>query len=175
MSKITCNICMDLIPLVKDGVACTDSEKAVFEHLKECADCNSFFKDLDQKPIINDKKAFGKIKKQVNLSILIITVLSILFGIGLSMSENMFYNIVIMPVIGVVSFIILKNRAYVVTVFVFVVSYIWHFVMFYSEISYGGFLSNLIASLYWALIYSGLCALGTLIVFLLYFAFKKED
>jgi uncharacterized membrane protein (DUF485 family) len=175
MSKITCDICMDLIPLVKDGVASTDSEKAVFEHLKECTDCNNFFNGFGQKPIINDKKAFGKIKKQVNLSILIITVLSILFGIGLSMSENMFYNIVTMPVIGAVGFIILKNRAYVVTVFVFVVSYIWHFVMFYSEIGYERFLSNLIAPLSWALIYSGLCALGTLIAFLLYFAFKKED
>lgn len=175
MSKITCDICMDLIPLVKDGVASSDSENSVLEHVKECANCNDFFNDLSQKPIINDEKAFGKIRRQINIAILIITVLSIMFGMGLTLGENMFYNIVIMPIIGAVGYIISKNRFYIVTAFVFTVSYIWHFIMIYAEIAFKSFISNLIAPIWWALIYSGLCALGTLIAYLLYFAFKKEN
>ncbi len=92
MSKITCDICMDLIPLIKDGVGSTDSEKAVYEHVKECADCNDFLSGFNQRLIINDEKVFGKIRKQINFAILVLTGLSILFGIGLTMNENMFYN-----------------------------------------------------------------------------------
>ena len=39
MNKIDCEICMDLIPLVKDGIASEESYKAVEEHVKECETC----------------------------------------------------------------------------------------------------------------------------------------
>ena len=34
MIQITCEICMDLIPLVQDGVAAGDSVSAVEQHIK---------------------------------------------------------------------------------------------------------------------------------------------
>jgi len=39
VNKITCDMCKDLMPLVKDGIASEDSRLAVTEHLKECEDC----------------------------------------------------------------------------------------------------------------------------------------
>ena len=41
MNKISCEICKDLIPLVKDGIASEDSVAAVEEHIKECENCKA--------------------------------------------------------------------------------------------------------------------------------------
>ena len=43
MNTISCDICMDLIPLVRDGVASADSAAAVEEHLKTCPACRKAF------------------------------------------------------------------------------------------------------------------------------------
>ncbi|SHH98246.1 hypothetical protein SAMN02745196_02186 [Clostridium collagenovorans DSM 3089] len=172
MSKLTCDICMDLIPLVKDGVASEDSEKAVLEHINQCDECKRMFNSLEQKPIINDKKVLDNIRKRILLTVLIITALGVMFGISLTMSENMFYNIILIPIIGAVSYIVFKEKSYLVAIFVFVVAYIWHFIIFYGE--YEGIVNNLIGTLVWACIYVALCILGILVGFLLHFAFKKE-
>ena len=39
MNTISCDICMDLIPLVRDGIASAGSAAAVEEHLKTCPAC----------------------------------------------------------------------------------------------------------------------------------------
>ena len=43
MIKITCDMCMDLMPLVQDGVASEDSIAAVEQHIKTCSECKSVF------------------------------------------------------------------------------------------------------------------------------------
>lgn len=175
MNKLTCDIVMDLIPLVKDGVASNDSKDAVYEHLKECQECREMFEHFELIPSSNqldDKKVFGKIKKKINIAILILTGLSILFGTSLTLSENMFYNIIIMPTIGAVSYIALKSKAYLVPIFVYIVTSIWHLFIFIGEM--GWYLGDLMTVLYWGGIYAGLCALGLVVAFLLHFALKKE-
>ncbi len=46
MTKITCDICMDLMPLVQDGVASEDSENAVKKHISECESCKKIYDEL---------------------------------------------------------------------------------------------------------------------------------
>ena len=41
--RITCDICMDLMPLVHDGVASADSVAAVEEHVESCAQCRALY------------------------------------------------------------------------------------------------------------------------------------
>ena len=43
MNKISCEMCMDLMPLVHDGVASSDSRNAVLAHIETCPDCKSLF------------------------------------------------------------------------------------------------------------------------------------
>lgn len=171
MNKITCDMCMDLIPLVQDGVASRDSEEAVLEHIKECPSCSECYNGLEQKPEINDIRIVSKIRKRISITALIMIGLSVLFGIGLTASKDMFYNIIIMPVIGAVGFVILKNKSYWVSGFVFLIALMWNFIMFAVTETEDAFLS----AMTFAFIYTGLCALGTLVAFLLYFAFKKEE
>ena len=44
MKEITCDICMDLMPLVQDGIASEDSRNAVEEHVKRCEQCAVHYK-----------------------------------------------------------------------------------------------------------------------------------
>ncbi len=43
MNEISCEICMDLIPLVMDGVASEGSRKAVEAHIHGCGACRSLY------------------------------------------------------------------------------------------------------------------------------------
>ncbi|MBQ7001389.1 MAG: zf-HC2 domain-containing protein [Oscillospiraceae bacterium] len=45
MYEISCDMCMDLIPLVKDGVASQDSMAAVEGHIAGCDRCRALFDD----------------------------------------------------------------------------------------------------------------------------------
>lgn len=39
MNEISCEVCMDLLPLVQDGVASGDSVRAVEAHVAACQHC----------------------------------------------------------------------------------------------------------------------------------------
>lgn len=39
-----CDVVTDLAPLYHDGVASIASKKLIREHLRECAECNSYYK-----------------------------------------------------------------------------------------------------------------------------------
>ena len=73
MSKLSCNIIKDLLPLYIDGVCSSDSVNAIEEHLRDCPLCEAEFMNLqnntDIKPEIDKdidkavKNANKKIKK----------------------------------------------------------------------------------------------------------------
>ena len=43
MTEISCEMCMDLMPLVHDGVASADSVEAVKRHIRSCPQCRGLF------------------------------------------------------------------------------------------------------------------------------------
>lgn len=47
MSKISCNVINDLLPLYYDGVCTQESRVLVEEHLKECPSCRKVLKELE--------------------------------------------------------------------------------------------------------------------------------
>ena len=49
MIEISCQVCLDLIPLVKDNVASEDSKKLVLEHIRQCEACKDNSK-MDMAP-----------------------------------------------------------------------------------------------------------------------------
>lgn len=184
MNKISCDICMDLIPLVKDNVASEDSYNAVMTHIHECNQCSELFsqslsenKNISENEKMNDKKIISKIKNQLMLSALILVVVGSFIGVTITESRFMFYNILIMPVIGVLSYLALRRKSYIIILVMFIFTYLYHFIKYIIEgIFYkSNIMSLILAPSLWAIIYSGLCALGVLIAFLLYIAFRKEE
>ena len=184
MNKISCYICIDLIPLVKDGIASEDSYNAVIEHINKCQTCKKFFDEIYETNIINnknikmnDKKVISKIKNQIMLSASIMIILGSFIGVCISESELMFYNIIIMPLIGGLGYFVFNKKFYIVPIGIFVMTYIWDFIKYIVERDLNGMdiASIIIIPATWAIIYSVLCMLGILIGFLLYIAFKKEN
>ena len=131
MNKISCDICKDLIPLVKDNVASEDSYNLVKKHIYECNNCKMLFdKNVEVYLNMNDKKVIYKIKSQIILIALILIVLGLVIGLGLSESEGMFYNILIMPVIGSLAYFALKKKSYIVLLSIFAFTYLYHLIKY---------------------------------------------
>ncbi|HAE91817.1 MAG TPA: hypothetical protein DCG60_04110, partial [Tissierella sp.] len=94
MKNISCNIILDLIPLVKDGVASDDSAKIVNEHIKSCNSCKEEFEAFEdiysERKSINDKKIIYNIKKNIFITQIFILVIGTVTGISLTNSIAMF-------------------------------------------------------------------------------------
>lgn len=183
MNKISCDICMDLMPLVKDGIASEDSYNAVTEHIGKCETCKQVFDEIDEINIINnenikmnDKKVISKIKNQLALIAMVMVILGSFIGVGISESEWMFYNVVLMPIVGGLGYFVFNKKVYMVPVGIFSLTFIWSFIKYVIEKSTNemNITNMIIVSGTWSVIYTGLCILGVLIGFLLYIAFKKE-
>ena len=49
MSKISCNVIQDIMPLYVDEIVSEDTKKLVEEHLKECEDCRKEMEKMREK------------------------------------------------------------------------------------------------------------------------------
>lgn len=173
--KITCDVILDLIPLVKDGVASDDSTQIVHEHLKSCQSCQAEY-DLFEtpnvtEPRVKDEKIIFAIKRSIFITQLTILLIGAIIGIALTNSMGMFYNFLIMPLIGAISFFIFKRKVYWALVAIFILSFIWQLmtVLIIGEFAPVAFTS----SFTYSIIYTILVGLGVVIAFLLKFAFQK--
>lgn len=173
--NLPCGIILDLIPLVRDGVADKESAAAVQEHLLTCDACRCEFEGQPALPTEtpNDKKIISAIRKSLlRLGILVLCAGS-LMGIFMSNSMNMFYNILIMPGMGMLSYALLKRRSFYVPPGIFIFSYL--FILFSSWID-GGFEPLAFGySIPYAVIYMLLAAAGIAVAALLKFAFGKDE
>ncbi len=177
MTKISCEVCLDLIPLVKDNVASEDSKKLVLEHIRQCEHCkNEFENEYDTLPKMNDKRVLQKIKKRIFLVALATVIIGTLIGVGLTEGPGMFYNIIIMPLVGGIAYFALNRKSFYFPITLFILSYIWTLINYIFDSSYlkDSILDLLFAPIFLSCIYSGLALLGIIIAFLLRFAFRKE-
>lgn len=174
--KLSCNVIFDLIPLVKDGVASDDSTLIVNEHIKNCKSCKVEFETFEANNIeqtsIQDEKIIFAIKRSIFMTQFIILFIGGIIGVALTNSMGMFYNFLIMPIIGVVSFITLKRKWYFTPIVIFILTYIWQTIK--MIVLYGFDWTYLYSEFFYSIIYSILVSVGALIVMLLKFAFKKE-
>lgn len=177
MNKTSCDIILDLMPLVKDHVASEASKALVEEHLETCETCKDIYENFHQESLVmNDKKVIGNIKKRILTASIIIIVIASMLGLALSETMGMFYNILIMPAIGVLGYLVLEKKSYYVPMGLFIFSYIWLFIKYIGQGMAGeGIMPGIFTiPIYWAGIYAGLCGLGVLIGFLLKYAFGRE-
>ena len=176
--NISCDVCLDLMPLVHDNVASYDSNTLVYEHIKNCNSCKAEFENSTMicKNSIDDKKIINSIKKNLLLTGLLFTVFGALIGIFLSNSFAMFYNFLIMPIVGGCAYFTLKKKWYLAPIGIFVLSYIWIFIqhIFDGILSSGLKIEVFLAPMFLSSIYTGLTILGVLIAMLLKFALRKE-
>ena len=174
MNKISCDICKDLLPLVKDGIASEDSVQAVKEHLKECETCRNLYENemTETKEIPSDlEQELGKLKRRIQIFSAMLLMFGVLFGLSLTASEEMFYNSLIMPVIGALGYVIFRWQAvYQIPLLLLVMQSLINFLGLARGMEYMPF----VAILMWVGIYTIFVEIGILVAGLLHFAFRKE-
>lgn len=182
MTKITCDICMDLMPLVRDGVASEDSVTAVMNHISDCEDCKKIYDEMyiNNKSIIEDDdipksinidKAAKKVEKKINKYLGMIIMFGIFFGLSLTASEEMFLNSFIMPIIGAFGYYLFRwKAAYTVPCIIVISNFIINGMGFLRGVEH----LDIMSMVMWGSVYSLFAIIGTIIAGLLHFGLRKE-
>ena len=173
MNKITCDVCKDLMPLVKDGIASEDSRLAVIEHVKECENCKKLYETASIEFVeINPdlERELGKLKRRLQIFSAMLLMFGVFFGLSLTASEEMFYNSLIMPVIGALGYVLFRWKAvYQVPVLLLIMLLVLNFL----EIVRGMEVMPVMGVVMWVGIYTIFVEIGVLVAGLLHFAFRK--
>ncbi len=105
MDNISCELCLDLIPLVRDGVASGESQAAVEEHIRSCEDCAAAFRETEA--AVHPDRALEKAVKRVKrISVL---VMLLLVGMGIFLCEtvvrgsSVFFVLVVLVIRGLLT------------------------------------------------------------------------
>ena len=163
-NQITCDICRDLIPLVKDGVASAESEAAVREHIEDCAECSLLFDEKQAKP--EPSKAFRRVKCRLTIIYAALMLLGIYFGLSLTLGMGQSYNCIIMPFVGVFGYLAFRWKAlFIVPILLIIVQLIIN--------GFGLLGSSQSIDFASPLIYSIFALAGIFVVMLLRYAFGK--
>lgn len=176
MNEITCDICRDLLPLVKDGVASADSEAAVRRHAQGCPECARLFggEPLAAVEPSASPRALLKVKRWLMWIYAALMLLGIYFGLSLTAGYDPLYNCVIMPIAGVFAYMAFRWRAvYIMPAVLIVVSFLGNALGF---ITVDGVKRMDVSELiFWIIIYLLFAFAGMIIALLLHFAFGKTN
>ena len=170
MNEISCDLCLDLIPLVKDGVASEDSVAAVKNHIASCEACRILLTG-EAPPPVDAVRSFEKFHRRLQISTAMVLMFGIFFGLSLTAGSGVFYNTIIMPIIGVLGYLIFQRRALVT---IPVLLFITHFVTNLLGLVRGTEHLDIYSLLFWTFLYSVFALLGVVVAWLLHFAFRKE-
>lgn len=173
---IPCAVYEDLLPLVCDGLASEESCLLVEEHEKTCPYCGQA-SQVERKKVLkmelsSENRILQKIKFQLLTWAFIPLLLGVFFGVSMGVSQDMFLNVWIMPLLGGISACIYKRKSFYLLIFVYLVSAIYHILPIHLAESYS--IYNLLGGLQWGMLYAGLFLLGQIIGSLFAFALKKE-
>lgn len=175
-----CDIVRDLLPLYSENMASENSVKFIDEHLERCEDCRAELekleKNLPEQHSENDfsalKKALKKLRGRFEILMVVITVFTVFIGVNFTVHDSMlFYNIIIMPIIGIFGYVIMRWRAlYNIPLILILATLVQIFVFYLSNQNY--YYSAIFSFL---IFYIPLSIIGVIIAGLYAFAFRKED
>lgn len=82
MNEISCEICIDLLPLVLDGAASGESREAVLRHIQNCPACRSLWEG-ERVPQSEEEQVLPKLVKKVQAISTVFLGIFLLLGIGI--------------------------------------------------------------------------------------------
>lgn len=173
-NEITCDICRDLLPLVKDGVASADSEAAVLRHTQGCPECAKLFggEPLPAADPSTPPRALLKVKRWLMRIYAVIMLLGLYTGLSLTAGADPFYNCLIMPIAGVFGYMAFRWRAvYIMPIVLIIVSFLGNALGFIT--ADGVQRMEVTELIMWIVIYLLFALAGMIIALLLHFAFGK--
>ena len=181
--KPECSIIRDLLPLYVEDMVSAETAQYVSEHLNACAECQAefeLFKQGERLEVLkktpteqaDTAKPFKRMMKRMNRQFYMLAYSLIIFFVFLGFSwtagENLMYNSIIMPIVGVFGYYVFRWKAiYKMPILLLLID----LAIFLFQIVELGF----VETLEWTLIYGIFVWVGILIAFLLHFAFRKEE
>ena len=179
--KTECSIVRDLIPLYVEDMVSAETAQYVKSHLAECPECKAELESLkagegltaiEKKPVEDVAKAkpFKKMMKRMNRQFYSIAYAALIFliflGFGWTGGENLMYNSLIMPVVGIFGYYVFRWKAiYKVPILLLIID---TFVCLFKLVDL-----DLYSAFLWTLIYSSFVLVGIAIAFLMHFALGK--
>lgn len=176
LPDLPCEACRDLIPLVQDGVASDASVRLVAQHITHCPDCLAFWQAGAPPQTPDDGRVLSKIHRRLRLlqgAALVLGVLAAFWLGAFGTHYRLEYSIVILPVAGVLGWLLLRRRWYCVPLIVTVLAFVWCALI--QNIGGPWWHEHIVGPLMYAAIYGFLCLLGALAAKLFAYAFGKED
>ena len=170
MNEINCEMCMDLMPLVQDGVASDSSRAAVQAHICTCPACRALYEG--EAPAPSDGRELARrIQKKAQIFSAMVLMFCIYFGLSLTASSELFYNALIMPLIGILGYYLFRWRAVYTVPLLLLLT---HFLLNPTGLLRGTQHLMLADLLLWTGIYALFALLGVVIAGLLHFVFRRE-
>ena len=180
--KTECSVVRDLLPLYVENMVSEETAAYIGEHLETCEECKAELESLkgsaeiaviEEKPAMraDNAKPFKKIMKKMNRQFYSVAYAALIFliflGFGWTGGENLMYNSLIMPVVGVFGYYVFRWKAiYKVPILLLIIDLLVYLLQL-VEIGLGDTLA-------WTFIYCIFVVVGIAIAFLLHFAFRKE-
>ena len=181
--KTECSVVRDLLPLYVEDMVSVETRQFVDDHLKICSECRAEFANLQEGECLETMeknqtaqksavKPFKKMMKRMNRQVYMLAYSLIIFFVFLGFSwtagENLMYNSIIMPIVGVFGYYVFRWRAiYKMPVLLLFLDL---FIFLFQIVEIG-----FVETLEWTFIYCIFVWIGIVIAFLLHFAFRKED
>ena len=171
MIQITCEICMDLIPLVQDGVAAEDSVFAVEQHIKNCPQCRAIWEGQIPHPA-DSGRLLEKFQYRTRVFMWMVLMFGVFFGLSLTASSGLFLNSLIMPVIGSIGYFLFRWKSlYLTPCLLFATHLVTNVLGIFQDTEH----LDLASLLLWSALYAVFAVIGTVIAGLLHIVFRKED
>ena len=180
--KTECSVVRDLLPLYIEDMVSAETAQYVNEHLKNCDECQAELANLKEGVELSietrvasksdDAKPFKTMMKRMNRQFYSIAYAAIIFliflGFGWTAGDNLMYNSLIMPIVGIFGYFVFKWKAiYKLPVLLLIID----LAVFAFQLVEIGFADTLM----WTVLYAIFVFVGVAIAFLLHYAFKKED
>ena len=169
---IPCAVCQDLLPLVQEGVASEASAALVAEHLAGCPACRALGEVSGGRASMpDDNKVLGRLRRRLWRAGVLALLAGCLVGAGLTATAGTFYNLALMPALGMLGYAALRGRGLWAAPLAWGVNLAWGAV----QVLLGSAWAELFTFGVYGGIYAVLCGLGWLAAALLHYAFGKGE
>ena len=178
---LPCDICRDLLPLVRDGVASEASRRAVEDHVAHCEACRQLWGEEAPPPPLHREQVLGRIRRRLYAWQGAMTAAGLILGMALANTGRAGYNILLLPVLGAAVQWLSPRRARWLPLLVWgLITAVTlcpnaHYLLgCLAEGDWYNFFAILGLSILYGLLFGALCALGTLAAALFRYALRKE-
>ena len=170
-----CHIVSDLLPLYAEGMLSDPTTISVKEHLASCEKCRAELAEIEKGATLCQQaqidppvesaftEAQKRLLRRMQFFFAMLLLPGILWGFGLMMGERLFYNAILMPLLGALGYAVFRKRAfYVMPVMLLITHLVFLLLQRWQEQEY----LDLYSLLAWTLLCAFFAMIGSLFCWL---------